>query len=145
MPDKVKDKLSYELALVLKPELEADLKPVRDKIAKIIAGASGEVVKADGVKFERRELAYKIKGETHGLYGYYRLDLPTDAPNKISSVLNITDEVLRYLLTKVDTKVEAYLVEEAKRRSEHREDVGQDEKVAESDENANDNKEYGGV
>ena len=132
MPEKVKDKLElYELAVVLRPELEADLAPAQAKIAKIIADADGEV--ASAAEFARQELAYKIKGETHGLYGYYRLNLPADAPNKIAAVLNITDEVLRYLLTKVDAKAEAYLAEEAKRKREHREEVERDEAAGETD------------
>ncbi len=125
MPDKVNDGQLYELAVVLKPEFESDLKPATDKVAKIIKDAGGAV--RDDAKFERRELAYKIKGETHGLYGYYRLALPAEAPNKISSVLNITDEVLRYLLTKVDAKMEAGLAEEKARAAKRHEEVSEPE------------------
>ena len=138
MPDKVKDKLVYELAVVLRPELEADLKPIREKLARIVKDAGGEFTNSDEVKFERRELAYKINGETYGLYGYYRLNLSADTPDKIMNVLNITDEVLRYLLTKIDAKAEAYFLEETQRQREHREDAGQNE-ADKSDENSVDN------
>lgn len=115
MPDKVNTE-RYELAVVLRPELESDLEPIREKLAKVVRDAGGKVEKDATFKDSRRELMYKIKGETHGLYGFYELHLPADAPNKISAVLNITDEVLRYLLTKIDAKVEEYLAEESKRK-----------------------------
>jgi small subunit ribosomal protein S6 len=37
------------------------------------------------------------------------VELPAEAPLKISNTLNITDEVLRYLLVKVDEKGRALL------------------------------------
>jgi ribosomal protein S6 len=125
-----KNSVAYELAVVLRPTLAADSKAGVDKIAKIIKDAKGEV--SQDAKYERRELAYKIKGETHGLYGFYRLELPSDAPDKITSILNITDEVLRYLLTKVDVRVEAYLAEEAERRRERNSAREDDEKSDEA-------------
>ncbi len=43
------------------------------------------------------------------------VELPADAPLKISNTLNITDEVIRYLLVAVDPKARAALAEQAKR------------------------------
>ena len=38
------------------------------------------------------------------IYYYYIVSLPPEAPAKISSVMNITDEVLRYLLVRKDER-----------------------------------------
>jgi small subunit ribosomal protein S6 len=46
------------------------------------------------------------------------VELPADAPLKISNTLNITDEVLRYLLVKVDEKGRAALAEAAEKRKD---------------------------
>ena len=54
--------------------------------------------------------------------------LPADAPLKISNILNITDEVLRYLLVKVDEKGRALLAEDKKRASERSESEENEEK-----------------
>ncbi len=103
-------KSEYELVLLFQPKLESDQAPALKKVAKIITDNGGEIVNEED--WGRKELAYKIGGETHAIYHIYTLNLPAEAPNKISSVLNITDEVLRHLLTKVDQKVKSALAEE---------------------------------
>ena len=65
----------------------------------------------------RKELAYKIAGETHAIYHQYELSLPADAPAKIDAVLNITDGVIRHLIVKIDEKVEKVLAEEKAARA----------------------------
>jgi small subunit ribosomal protein S6 len=116
-------KSEYELVVLFQPELEADMKPALDKIAKVIKDNGGEITAEDD--WGRKELAYKIGGETHAIYRVYTLQLPADAPSNISAVFNITGEVMRYLLTKVDQKVKAALAEEkarAEKRSAEREE-----------------------
>ena len=44
--------------------------------------------------------------------------LPAEAPLKISNMLNITDDVIRYLLVKVDEKGRALLADAKKRADE---------------------------
>jgi len=108
-------KSEYELVVLFQPELEANLKPALDKVAKVIKDNGGEIAAEDD--WGRKELAYKIAGETHAIYRVYTLQLPAEAPGKISAVLNITGEVIRYLLTKVDPRVKEALAEEKERRA----------------------------
>ena len=49
------------------------------------------------------------------MYVQFTAELPAEAPLKISNTLNITDEVLRYLLVKVDEKGRALLADAKKR------------------------------
>ena len=73
--------------------------------------AGGEIVKED--VWGKKKLAYRIKKEDFAVYVYLEVNLPAEAPLKISNTLNITDEVLRYLLVTVDEKGRKAL-EEAK-------------------------------
>ena len=66
---------------------------------------------ADG----KKRMGYKIAGQEFAVYHYYDVQLPADAPQKLSSVLNITDEVLRAMIVRADARKAKY---EA-RRKEH--------------------------
>lgn len=92
----------YELTILFHPDLEMNLDPAIDKVKKIIETNGGEIKKEE-VEGKKR-LAYSIDGQSYAIYYFFNLALPTDAPAKISSVLNITDEVIRYLLVTVDPR-----------------------------------------
>ncbi|MBQ6605977.1 30S ribosomal protein S6 [Candidatus Saccharibacteria bacterium] len=102
----------YELTLLIHPDLEMNTEPVAQKIKDLINSGDGKVTKE--VNEGKKKLAYTIRGQEYAVYYYMELELPAEAPAKISSVLNITDEVLRYLLVTVD---ERKIKLEAKRRS----------------------------
>ena len=98
----------YELTVVIHPDLEMNISPATDKVQKLIEDNGGKIVKETNEG--KKRLAYKIDGQEFGVYYYYEVELPADAPSKISNVLNITDEVIRYLLVSVDprkAKIEA--------------------------------------
>ena len=92
----------YELSILFHPDLEMNLDPVIDKIKKIIEGNGGKITKEENDG--KKRLAYQLKGQDFAVYYFYDLELPAEAPAKISSTLNITDEVLRYLLVRVDER-----------------------------------------
>ncbi len=104
----------YELTVLIHPDLEADLETPLGKVRDIITSAGGEIAKEDN--WGKKKLAYRINREDFAVYVYMDVKLPADAPLKISNTLNITDEVLRYLLVTVDEKGRKAL-EEAKTRS----------------------------
>ena len=92
----------YELSVLFHPDLEMNLDPALDKVKKIIETAGGKISKEDNDG--KKRLAYPISGQDFAIYYFFDVSLPADAPAKISSVLNITDEVLRYLLVRVDER-----------------------------------------
>lgn len=108
----------YELTVLIHPDLEADIEAPLEKVRSIIKNAGGEITKEDN--WGKKKLAYKINREDFAVYVYMDVKLPADAPLKISNTLNITDEVLRYLLVTVDEKGRKAL-EEAKKRAENSE------------------------
>ena len=94
----------YELTVLIHPDLEVDLDAPLDKVRKLVTDNGGKVVSEDN--WGKKKLAYKINGENFAVYVAMDLKLPATAPLKISNTLNITDEVLRYLLVKAEERPE---------------------------------------
>lgn len=132
----------YEIAVLYHPDLEIDLDKATAKVEKIFADNGGKVTNTDN--WGKRKLAYTIKGQDHAVYVFYSLDLPSEGVRKIESTLNITDEVIRFLITKVDlkaiAKAEAAKADKAKKAEQRGEsaDKADDatEEADESDESA---------
>lgn len=114
----------YELTVLIHPDLEVDLETPLTKVRGIITSAGGSIVTED--IWGKKKLAYKIKKEDFAVYVYFDVKLPADAPLKISNTLNITDEVLRYLLVTVDEKGRKAL-EEAKVNASKTSDATEEE------------------
>lgn len=103
----------YELTVLIHPDLESDIETPLSKVRDLVKSAGGEITTEDN--WGKKKLAYRINREDFAVYVYMDVKLPADAPLKISNTLNITDEVLRYLLVTVDEKGRKAL-EEAKNR-----------------------------
>lgn len=93
---------SYEFAILYHPDLEVDLSKAEGKLTKIITDNGGKITKTDN--WGKRKLAYSIKGHEHAVYAFYTVEVPGVNVQKIESTLNITDEVIRFLITKPDVK-----------------------------------------
>lgn len=107
----------YELTVLIHPDLEADLETPLTKVRDIIKNAGGTIVREDN--WGKKKLAYPIRREEFGIYIYMDVELPADAPLKISNIFNITDEVLRYLLVTVDEKARKALAAEQARAEDN--------------------------
>ena len=93
-------KRTYELMLVLKPEVEAkDTKKIGDIVKKLLSDAAYTVTKTDimGKKF----LAYPIKKFKDGLYVLHTLESDGLTVGSIEARAKLEPSVLRYLLTRV--------------------------------------------
>lgn len=110
---------AYEIAVLYHPDLEIDLEKSAAKVVKIITDNGGKVTAEDN--WGKRKLAYPIKGHDHAVYVFYTVDLPGTSLAKVEVTLNITDEVIRFLITKPDTKAiakaEAFKAERAKKNA----------------------------
>ena len=113
----------YELTVLFHPDLEMNLDPALDKVKKTIETSGGKITKEENDG--KKKLAYSISGQDFAIYYYFDLSLPSEAPVKISSALNINDEVLRYLLVKTDErKAKMEALRQAK-ESNHNEEKGE--------------------
>jgi small subunit ribosomal protein S6 len=125
----------YEIAVLYDPGLEVDLSKAEDRVKKIVTDNGGKVVNADN--WGKRKLAYKIKGNEHAIYVFYTVELPGEAVQKVENTLNITDEVIRFLITRPDLKAiakaeaaKAEKAEQAAKRGEQDGDEKDDEDEA---------------
>lgn len=110
----------YELTVLIHPDLETDLEAPLGVVHKLVTGNGGKIIKEEA--WGKKRLAYKIKGQDFALYQYMEVELPADAPLKISNTLNITDGVIRYLLVKADLKGRALLAEAKAHSSDENEE-----------------------
>jgi small subunit ribosomal protein S6 len=121
----------YEIAVLYHPDLEIDLEKATSKVEKIIADGQGKIKNTDN--WGKRKLAYKIKNQEHAVYVFYTVDMPAQNVRKVEQTLNITDEVIRFLITKPDlkamAKAEALKAEKAAKAAERGEagDKGDDD------------------
>lgn len=90
----------YELTIIAPEELTVLDKIELEKVIKRYARLRKRIV--DG----RKRLAYPIQGREWGLYLFYELEIDRDQVAPLSSVLNINDKVVRYLLVQADTRGE---------------------------------------
>ena len=114
---------------MIHPDLEMNMSPATDKVQKLIEDNGGKITKETNEG--KKRLAYKIDGQEFAIYYYYEVDLPADAPANISNVLNITDEVIRYLLVSVDPRKAKM---EAKRASRTEDEDNNEEAEASAEE-----------
>ncbi len=119
----------YEIAVLYDPDLEIDLEKATQKVEKILATSKGKIVKTDN--WGKRKLAYPIKKHEHAIYVFYTVDMPAEGVMRAEKTLNITDEIIRFLITKPDlkamAKAEALRDEKAKKAAE-RSDKDDEEK-----------------
>ncbi len=119
----------YEIAVLYDPQLEIDLSSAETKVQKIFTDNGGKVVKTDN--WGKKRLAYPIAKHDSAVYVFYTLELPAEGVRKVETTLNITDEVIRYLITKPDlkaiAKAEAERSDKAKKAAERGERADDEE------------------
>lgn len=93
---------SYELMLVLRPDLEEEaLEAVIEKATSTLTRLGSELSDVD--RWGKRRLAYEIKDYTEGFYVVIGFTAESEATFEVERVLKITEEVLRYLLVRKDS------------------------------------------
>lgn len=120
----------YEVAVLYHPDLEVDLTKAEEKVTKIFTDNKGKVANTDN--WGKRKLMYPIKKQEHAIYVFYTVEMPGENVKKVEATLNITDEVIRYLITKPDlkaiAKAEAAKAEKAKKAAERGDQADDEEK-----------------
>ena len=118
----------YEIAILYDPDLEIDLEKATDRVEKIITDNGGTITNVDN--WGKRKLAYPINKNESAVYVFYTVDMPGEAVKKIESTLNITDEVIRFLVTRPDlkaiAKAEEQRAKQAARRGAETEDESEE-------------------
>lgn len=110
----------YEIAVLYHPDLEIDLEKTTAKVEKIVADNGGKITNTDN--WGKRKLTYPIAKNDFAVYVFYTVEMLAYGVQKIEQILNITDEIIRFLITKPDlkakAKAEALAAEKAKKAAE---------------------------
>lgn len=108
--------MQYEIAVLYDPDLEVDLEKATTRVEKIFTDNGAKVTHVDN--WGKRKLAYPIKKHEMAIYVFYTVEMPGANVSKLESVLNITDEVIRFLITKPDLKAIAKAEAEKAKKAE---------------------------
>ena len=91
----------YELMYIMIPTLEGEaLEGVMSKVTTLIESVNGTVTEVK--KWGKRRLAYEINDIKDGFYVVVMFDTAPESISEIDRVLKLTEEVLRFLITKND-------------------------------------------
>lgn len=96
----------YELVMVVDPDVGDDgLPAIVDRIHAFIQERGGAVKNVD--QWGRRRLAYPIKRKQEGYYVITHFSLDPQAIRALEGALELVEEVLRHLVTRLEEVVEA--------------------------------------
>jgi small subunit ribosomal protein S6 len=91
----------YELMLVLRPDVADDkAQAVIDRTTRQLVTSGGQIIKV--APWGRRRLAYQIDRYREGSYHIVLFEAPPEALGEMERTLQITEEVLRHLVTRDD-------------------------------------------
>ena len=96
----------YELMLVIRPDAPDErAAAVIDRTTRYVVASGGQIVKV--APWGRRRLAYPIDRHREGSYHIVVFESPAEAIAELERSLQITEEVLRYLVTRTVKPVKA--------------------------------------
>jgi small subunit ribosomal protein S6 len=91
----------YELMLVIRPDVADDaVQTITDRVTRSLINGGGQITKVS--PWGRRRLAYQIGQFREGSYFIIVFDAPAEAVAELERSLNITEEVMRHLVTRVE-------------------------------------------
>ena len=94
---------NYELSLVFISTLSEEEKVANlEKVKELIARFGGEVTNVDD--WGKRKLAYEINKQKEGFYYFIQFNAETTVPAEVESRIRIMEQVLRYLIVRLDEK-----------------------------------------
>lgn len=87
----------YEAFYIVKPDLtDAEVQKIADKFKGIVEDNGGSVESA--AKWDKRKLAYEIKGFKEGNYILMNFESEAKVPAELNRLMRISDDVLRHMI-----------------------------------------------
>ena len=109
----------YEAVIVIQPDLDDEgVTAVVTQVGDHVRRSGGEVVASGQLtdkrghvsevveKWNKRRLAYPIRGHVEGYYAVLRLHLPPEAVGPVETAMGINESILRYLVVRDEAAVE---------------------------------------
>ncbi|PSO43216.1 30S ribosomal protein S6 [Candidatus Saccharibacteria bacterium QS_5_54_17] len=87
---------TYEVAVVLHPDLEIDPEAPKSRVEESLSGAGATIKSRD--EWGKRKLAYPIAGQTFGIYIFYVIQVEGDRVADIKQALQLNEEVIRHMV-----------------------------------------------
>jgi small subunit ribosomal protein S6 len=93
----------YECTYILDPGLaDEQQEPIIDRFKNLVGENGGTVDAVD--KWERRRLAYEVKGKREGVYVVMNFSGEPKTEAELGRVLGISEGILRHLIVRTDQK-----------------------------------------
>lgn len=91
----------YETLYIVKPELsDADVAKIAEQYKTTVEGLGGTVEKAG--KWDKRRLAYEIKGYREGTYVLMNFEAGPKVPAELSRLMRNNDAIIRHRIFKIE-------------------------------------------
>jgi len=126
---------TYELMVLLHPDLEIDAEAPIAKVEALVEAAGGRVIKRDN--WGKKRLAYRIARQDFAIYVYFEVQLDPANVRQVEEQVLITEEVLRHLLV---VHEEPAPRKDAKKSTEDKADDAKTDKADAKSEKADDAK-----
>jgi small subunit ribosomal protein S6 len=93
----------YELGFILNPEVsEEQTQAILNRVEQVVATHGGQIVRVN--KWGRRRLSYPIEHHRDGNYIFLDMILTPDTVTELDRTLRVSEEVLRHLMKRRDSK-----------------------------------------
>ncbi|MBI1756778.1 MAG: 30S ribosomal protein S6 [Fimbriimonas ginsengisoli] len=91
----------YEAFYIVKPDLsDAEVQNIADRFKSVVEEKGGAVEKA--AKWDKRKLAYEIKGHREGNYVLMNFSVPANALAEINRLMRISDDLIRHRIYTIE-------------------------------------------
>ena len=91
----------YEMVLIISPEVDEErFEAILDSVNGFITGKGGTISEVE--QWGKRKLAYPIKHFVEGNYVLTRFELKPTSTKELEASLQISENVLRHLLIKIE-------------------------------------------
>ncbi len=85
----------YEAFYIVKPDFnDGEVQKIADRFKNVVEQNGGTVESAS--KWDKRKLAYEVKGFKEGNYILMHFEAPAATPAELSRLLGISDDVIRH-------------------------------------------------
>jgi small subunit ribosomal protein S6 len=93
---------SYEVALIVRPEVEEDAQQALiEQLSQILTSEGGQVENVDA--WGRRRLAYPIKKVNEGFYYFIQGQFESSVLPTVERTMRLSDSVLRHMVIRRDS------------------------------------------
>ena len=91
----------YEMGIIISTQLDEEAQAAElERVSELVTRFGGTIDKVDN--WGRRKMAYPIQKQTDGVYTFITFSAEGGAPAEIEGRLRILENVLRFLIIRID-------------------------------------------